>query len=107
MSFEEMLARSPTTSPPLSTVVVVRGLPFHCTTDELLNVLPFTVSVKPDPPAGALLGLNELITGKGALTVKPNALELCPLISVTCTLQLAPSVPNVGFRLICPAPTNV
>src|SRR6266568_3201755 len=101
MSLEEMVAWSPTMRVPLSMGVVVRGLPFHWTTDAVLNMLPLSVRVKLDPPAVALLGLSEVITGDGALTVKGNAFELCPLLLVTWTLQFTPSVPKVGLRLIC------
>jgi hypothetical protein len=37
--------------------VVVRLLPFHCTTDPVVNPEPFTVSVKAAPPAVRELGL--------------------------------------------------
>ena len=49
----------------LLTKVVVRLPPFHCTTDPDTKFEPFTVSVKPAPPAVVLLGEIELIVGTG------------------------------------------
>ena len=43
--------------------VVVRALLFHCTVEPETNPDPFTVSVKPAPPALTLPGLIELIAG--------------------------------------------
>jgi hypothetical protein len=42
------------------------------------NPEPFTVSVKPGPPAVAELGLRFEIEGVGALTVKVSALVVAP-----------------------------
>src|SRR5207248_8446897 len=42
------------------TNVVGRALPFHCTTDEDVKLLPFTVSVIGPPPENALVGESEL-----------------------------------------------
>lgn len=61
---------------PLVIAVVVRLTPFHLTTDDVLNVDPFTVSIKPAPPAAALFGLIDVITGIGAFTLKLYADEL-------------------------------
>ena len=41
------------------TKVVVRGLPFHCTTDVETKLVPLTVRVKAGPPWNALLGARE------------------------------------------------
>lgn len=49
----------------LRTNVVVRLLPFHRTTDELMKFDPFTVSVNAAPPAVALVGEMELTVGTG------------------------------------------
>ena len=71
MSEARILACKLVTSPPPLTVgVVVRFDPFHLTTDDDVNVLPLTVRVNADPPAVALLGLSEVITGNGAFTLK-------------------------------------
>src|SRR5262249_58557921 len=40
---------------PVFTKVVVRGEPFHCTTELEMKLLPFTVKMTADPPATALL----------------------------------------------------
>jgi hypothetical protein len=45
--------------------VVLRLLPFHCTTELGTNPVPATVRLKPDPPAGVLEGEMELIEGTG------------------------------------------
>lgn len=42
----------------LETKVVVRGLPFHCTTDAGTKLPPVTVMVNAAPPAIAELGVN-------------------------------------------------
>ena len=49
----------------LLTKVVFRLAPFHCTTDSEINLVPFTVKVKPGPPADALLGDKLLSEGTG------------------------------------------
>ena len=46
---------------PEFTNVVDNPEPFHCTDDPDVNPLPLTVSVKPDPPAVALVGFSEEI----------------------------------------------
>jgi hypothetical protein len=59
------------TRPPVVIVaLVIRFDPFHRTTDDDVNVLPLTVSWNAPLPAIALLGLSEVMTGKGALTLK-------------------------------------
>jgi hypothetical protein len=48
------------------TKTVVRGLPFHSTTEEAETKFPpLRVSVNPAEPAGALVGEIELRTGLG------------------------------------------
>jgi len=49
----------------LETNVVVRGEPFHCTTELLLKVEPFTVRVKAVNPPPTVEGLMEAICGPG------------------------------------------
>jgi hypothetical protein len=46
-----------------STNKVVWAVPFHTTTELALKLPPFTVKVKPAPPAVALAGEIELIDG--------------------------------------------
>ena len=74
------------------TRVVGSGEPFQSTTAPEANPLPFTVSVKAGPPAIALAGTSELITG-GALMVKV-ALFVTPLESLTITV----AVPGAAIR---------
>jgi hypothetical protein len=45
------------------TKVVVRGVPFHSTTASDAKPLPFTVRMKPGPPAVAEFGLREVMPG--------------------------------------------
>lgn len=42
---------------------VVKAVPFHTATALLSKLWPFTVRVKPAPPAAALLGESEVIDG--------------------------------------------
>ena len=76
------------------TNVVVRLLPFHCTTDAEIKFVPFTVSVNAAPPAKALLGAMEVRVGTGlfgtaAVIVNVKPVESPPpgagLDTVTCT----------------------
>jgi hypothetical protein len=63
------------------TYVVVRFEPFHWTTEPLMKLLPFTVSVKAGPPAVAEAGLRPVVVGTGllaALIVKVWAFEVPP-----------------------------
>src|SRR5882672_4353831 len=57
--------------------VVVRWLPFHCTREEPMKLLPVTVSVKAASPATAVFGARELSVGLGfgAVIVNVCALE--------------------------------
>jgi hypothetical protein len=47
--------------------VVVRFEPFHLTTELEIKLVPFTVRVKPAPPAVAELGLRPVVVGTGLL----------------------------------------
>ena len=42
------------------------------------KLVPLTVSVKPDPPAMAEVGLLPVVVGTGLLIVKVKALEMPP-----------------------------
>src|SRR5215471_9317123 len=57
----------------LETNVVVKPVPFHCTTEDGMKFLPVTVITKLAPPATAELGLSRAIFGGGTLTGKSNA----------------------------------
>ena len=61
------------------TKLVVRLLAFHCTTLVGTKLLPFTVNVKPVPPAVAEVGEVDVSAGRGLLTVKLTMLESPPL----------------------------
>src|SRR5262245_63737680 len=50
---------------PAFTNVVVRGAPFQWTWEVPTKLLPFTVSVKPPPPAGVLVGTSEVSVRTG------------------------------------------
>jgi len=47
------------------TYVVVRFVPFHLTTELEMKFVPFTVTVKPAPPAVADEGLRLVVVGRG------------------------------------------
>src|SRR5262249_16619065 len=47
------------------TIVVGRAAPFHCTADDAMKLLPFTVSVKPAPPATTRPGASDVAAGIG------------------------------------------
>jgi hypothetical protein len=48
----------------LLTTVVVRSLPFHCTTEPETKSVPVTVSVKAGPTAVAVDGERDVTVGK-------------------------------------------
>ena len=62
----------------LLTKVVVKTKLFQCTFEPETKFDPLTVSVKPGPPAVALLGEIELIAGTGLLTVNVIAFDVPP-----------------------------
>ena len=62
----------------LLTKVVVRFEPLTCTTEPLMNLLPFTVSVNPALPAVALLGEMLARDGAGLTTASVTADEVPP-----------------------------
>jgi hypothetical protein len=51
------------------TYVVVLFEPLHLTTEPEMKLVPFTVSVKPAPPAVADVGLRLVVAGTGLLIV--------------------------------------
>lgn len=59
--------------------VVVLAAPLKFTTDRPTKFVPFTVSVKPAPSTGTLLGERVVIVGTGLLLVKEKmAAEATP-----------------------------
>jgi len=62
----------------LLTKVVDAGAPFQSTTEVLIKLVPFTVSVNMAPPTVALAGEVELIAGLRLSMVKVSALDLPP-----------------------------
>ena len=76
--------------------MVGSAVPFQFTTAPDAKPAPFMVSVKPDPPAVADAGLNELIAGP-ATTVNVAGVEVTPpLLTVTF------AVPGVAIKLAAP-----
>lgn len=59
------------------TKVVDSAAPFQSITELEIKLLPFTVNVNAGPPAVALFGLNDVMTG-GGNTVKVKAFEVTP-----------------------------
>jgi hypothetical protein len=58
--------------------VVVRSLPFHCTTEPLMKFVPVAVSVKPPLPATRWLGEIDVSVGAGLSIVNVCALDAPP-----------------------------
>src|SRR5882762_6702640 len=71
--------------------VVARWLPFHCTMDELMKLLPVTLSVNAAPPATTVLGDREVSVGLGFGAVIVNV----------CGLDVPP--PGVGVNTVTEA----
>ena len=70
--------------------VVVRAAPFQFTTEVVTKPEPFTVSVKPGPPAVALLGEMEVTFGLGLLIVNVSEFDAPPpgggFVTITVTV---------------------
>ncbi len=72
------------------TYVVVRLAPFHCTIESAMKPLPFTVSVKAEPPAVRDKGLKfEIVGAGGSVIVKLWAFEVPPPGAGLNTVTLA------------------
>jgi len=71
--------------------VVARAVPFQFTVDPETKFVPFTVSVKPEPPAGAQVGLSELIVG-AALIVNVCAVDVAPAQGFATVIDAVPAV---------------
>jgi len=74
------------------TNVVVRLLPFHCTTALFSKLLPFTVRVNAAPPAIAEFGTSVDSAATGVVTLKKNVFDVPPpgvgFTTITGTLEL-------------------
>src|SRR6266481_5745017 len=64
----------------LETKVVVRALPFHCTTEEATKLVPVTLNENAAPPADTELGFNAPVASDGTgLLVEPEPAASGPL----------------------------
>jgi xanthosine utilization system XapX-like protein len=93
------------------TKVVALAAPLKFTTDEELKFVPFTVSVKPAPPAVALVGEIDVVVGTGLLTGKFMGAEGPPpgagLLTMTGKDPAAAMSAAVTAMVTCVAETNV
>jgi len=77
----------------LETKVVVRAEPFQFTTEVETKFVPFTVKVKPDPPAVVEVGEMEVVVGTGFKTT--NAVDVAeppPGAGLVSTIVEVPAV---------------
>jgi hypothetical protein len=85
--------------------LVASAVPFHFTVEPETKLVPFTVKVKPEPPAEAQVGLIELIVGTALMVITSVALavlqEPAPLLPLIVTL-VVPAL--VGVPEITPVP---
>ena len=92
---------------------MLRADPFQFTTEPLMKLLPFTVTVSAPAPAVALLGVSEVSTGRGfgALIVKTTAPETPPpgpgFTTVICAVPAAAMSAAVTAVCNCVALTSV
>jgi len=70
------------------TNVVLSAEPFQFTTAPPMKFVPFTVSMKPMPPAVAEVGLMLLIVGVGTVMLKPDDDDALPPAFATVILAL-------------------
>ena len=98
----------------LLTSVVGRGAPFHLTTDEDTNPLPFAVSVNAPVPAATLAGLIDVSDGTGfelntTVTGGLVAVRVSPLFgkSRNSYVPAVSGVVTVHVRVVTPVPTYV
>ena len=91
---------------------MVRFDPFQRTTEPVIKFVPLTVSVNPDPPAVAEVGLKLVVVGtglSGLLIVKVWALEVAPPGAGLNTVTWAVPAVAMSAALIaavnCVAPT--
>jgi xanthosine utilization system XapX-like protein len=71
--------------------LVVSAVPFQFTVEPETKFVPFTVSVKPEPPAVAQVGLSELIVG-AALIVNVCAVDVAPAQGFATVIDAVPAV---------------
>ena len=71
--------------------LVVSAVPFQFTVEPETKFVPFTVSVKPEPPAVAQVGLSELIVG-AALIVNVCAVDVAPAQGFATVMDAVPAV---------------
>lgn len=83
------------------TYVVVRELPFHCTTDDGTNPVPVTDSVNVADPAAADDGEIPVIAGVGLLIVKVTLGEVPPPGAgfITTRLPVPPFAKSVAVSV--------
>jgi hypothetical protein len=79
------------------TKVVVSAVPFHLTDEPLTNPLPLTVKVNAAPPASALDGDSDEITGAGLFIGKLQVPEVPPPGAGLVAVMLA--VPELVISL--------
>lgn len=93
------------------TNVVVRALPLNFTLEEGTNPVPFTVRVKPAPPAVALVGDSVVIVGAGLFMVNDCTLVVPPpgagFVTVTLTTPPLAMSAAVMAAVTCVALTKV
>ena len=92
MSLAGMVAEMAVVRPLLTVCDVDKLVPFHCTTELWSKVMPLTVRVNANPPAVALGGDNDVITGKGACTAKLNVEDVTLPGLMTCAVQVPGSL---------------
>jgi hypothetical protein len=86
--------------------LVVSAVPFQFTVEPETKLVPFTVKVNPEPPAGAQVGLSELIAGVVPIVITKVALPVlqgpAPLLAVIVTLVVpaAEGVPEITPVLV-------
>ena len=93
------------------TNVVARAEALKFTTEVGTKFVPFTVSVKPAPPAVAPFGLSEVIVGAGLFTVNAEFPDVPPpgvgLVTVTLKVPAVAMSPAVIAAVTCVALTKV
>ena len=75
-------------------------LPFHCTVELEMKLLPFTVSVKAEPPTTVEEGETEATVGTGALTAKLTVDEAPPPGAGFATVMFAVPVAAMSAAVI-------
>jgi len=93
------------------TNVVVLAAPLKFTTDEVLKLVPFTVSVKALPPAVVFVGESVAIVGTGLFTVNEALPDVPPpgagFVTVTLNVPAAATSAAVMDAVTCVVFANV